>query len=344
MAQPQTAPSDQPPGLDASDAATGGGARAQSERLPTPATPSPGASSSPGPGAKAIDYRAFLATELGRRVASALAMAAVALALTLAGGWWFAGLVGAAVAVMSWEWGRLVRGGEAPQEQTATQSVSPLEPLTLVQGAACLAAVTLAAAGAAGIGLLCLVAGASLLGWLDRGRPLSAVGVAYVGLPALVLVWLRGDPALGLAAVLYLFLVVWMTDIAAYFWGRRIGGPRLAPTISPGKTWSGFLGGVTTSAVAALGFALVVPASSPAYLFLLALVLGVTAQAGDLAESALKRRSGAKDASRLIPGHGGLLDRVDGLVAAVTLAALFVILRLASGTSAGPARALLLGA
>ena len=156
-------------------------------------------------------------------------------------------------------------------------------------------------------------------------QPLSAFGAAYVGLPAFVLVWLRQDADYGLAAVLYLFLAVWVTDIAAYATGRTLGGPKLAPSISPGKTWSGLAGGVGCAGLAGAAFGACIAGGSAFRLGALAIALGIAAQLGDLYESALKRRSGLKDASGLIPGHGGVLDRVDGLVAAIALAAVIVL-------------------
>jgi phosphatidate cytidylyltransferase len=127
----------------------------------------------------------------------------------------------------------------------------------------------------------------------------------------------RGADAAGLYATLFLFAVVWTTDIAAFFVGRAIGGPKLAPSISPGKTWSGALGG---AAIAILAGTCVASAAGSALgwgaLAGLALALTVASQAGDLFESAVKRRFGAKDSSRLIPGHGGVMDRVDGLATA----------------------------
>ena len=168
---------------------------------------------------------------------------------------------------------------------------------------------------------------------------MAAVGIAYVGIPVLGLVWLRLQPAFGLAAVLFLFLAVWVTDIGAYAVGRTVGGPKLAPRISPGKTWSGLIGGVTLSGLTGAAFAAYVGEASSVRLGLVAVVLGVAAQIGDLFESALKRRSGLKDSSTIIPGHGGLLDRVDGLVAAVALVTLIAV----SQYSDAPARGLILG-
>lgn len=150
-----------------------------------------------------------------------------------------------------------------------------------------------------------------------------ALGAAAIGLGGVSLVWLRTDAHAGAANVLFLFLVVWASDIGAYMTGRALGGPRLWPAVSPNKTWAGALGGL--AAAMAIGFLAAVSLSlgQLAWAALpVAAVLGMAAQGGDLLESWLKRRFGVKDSSGLIPGHGGLLDRLDGVLAAAPLAAL----------------------
>jgi phosphatidate cytidylyltransferase len=143
-----------------------------------------------------------------------------------------------------------------------------------------------------------------------RGAIWMPAGLLYIGAGAIALVWLRSlDNG---AIVLWIFIVTWSTDILAYFTGRSLGGPKLAPSISPGKTWSGLIGGVLG---AALGGALIVHYCGLARgLVLLAPLLAIAAQCGDLFESSLKRRAGVKDSGRLLPGHGGVLDRLDGLL------------------------------
>jgi phosphatidate cytidylyltransferase len=156
-----------------------------------------------------------------------------------------------------------------------------------------------------------------------RGRVawLRVAGVPYVGLAALALVWLRFDPASGRQNVLFLVLMVWASDIGAYLVGRLAGGPKLAPSISPGKTWSGAVGGVAVAV--AVGCAM---AGGPTgSVIVVAVALSVVSQLGDLLESALKRRFGVKDSGRLIPGHGGLLDRLDGMLTAAPAAALLAV-------------------
>jgi len=148
-------------------------------------------------------------------------------------------------------------------------------------------------------------------------------GVPYIGLAALALPELRADPEAGLANTLFILAIVWGSDIGAYLVGRLVGGPRLAPAISPGKTWSGAVGGLVSAALAGLLVAACLSSGfSPSHVIGLAIVLGIISQAGDLLESALKRHFGVKDSGRIIPGHGGLLDRIDALLAVAPAAAL----------------------
>jgi phosphatidate cytidylyltransferase len=173
-----------------------------------------------------------------------------------------------------------------------------------------------------------------------RGRGTwAAVGVPYAGAMGLAPIVLRSDPEFGFIAMIFLFAVVWATDIAAYFVGRAVGGPKLAPRLSPNKTWSGSIGGLAGAVLAAL---VVLQASGSGGILaaaLVAIALSIAAQAGDLFESAVKRRFGVKDAGSLIPGHGGLMDRLDGFVAAAVLACL---IGLAHGGIDAPARGLLI--
>jgi phosphatidate cytidylyltransferase len=144
----------------------------------------------------------------------------------------------------------------------------------------------------------------------------DAPGIAYAGLSGLSLALLRGNDPSGLIAILFLFAVVWATDILAYFVGRAVGGPKLAASISPGKTRSGAIGGTVGGIAAGVLLAWATGAGNLALLGLVAFLLSVVSQAGDLFESWVKRRHGRKDSGNLIPGHGGVMDRVDGLVAA----------------------------
>jgi phosphatidate cytidylyltransferase len=163
-------------------------------------------------------------------------------------------------------------------------------------------------------------------------------GLVYAGVLLLGPILLRNDISLGFVAILFLFAIVWITDTAAYFAGRAFGGPKLWPAVSPKKTWSGAIGGTLGGVAAGL---LVVKGAGLAIapmLVLVAVGLSIVSQAGDLLESAVKRHFGAKDASQLIPGHGGLMDRLDGFLTAVAAAAMVGLLR---GGLEGPARGLL---
>lgn len=161
-------------------------------------------------------------------------------------------------------------------------------------------------------------------GW---GITWNVGGFAYALAAAASLLWLRERSDHGVALVLWVFILVWSTDIGAYFTGRTIGGPKLAPAISPGKTWAGFYGGVVAAAV--LGGAWAFYEQLPTTVLLLAPLFSVAAQGGDLFESWMKRRAGVKDSGRWLPGHGGVFDRVDGLLPVAILAANAVVAGLA---------------
>jgi phosphatidate cytidylyltransferase len=156
--------------------------------------------------------------------------------------------------------------------------------------------------------------------------PLCAAGLAYVAIAGAALIWLRDDFVAGLPNVLFLLLVVWAADIGAYLIGRWLGGPRLAPSISPGKTWSGSLGGLLAAvAVGLLCAHFMSVGAAPWRVAATAGFLGVVAQSGDLLESFVKRHLEVKDSGNLIPGHGGLFDRLDGVLAAAPVAALLAL-------------------
>jgi phosphatidate cytidylyltransferase len=144
-------------------------------------------------------------------------------------------------------------------------------------------------------------------------------GLVYALVAALSLLWMRDRANNGPALVLWVFLIVWATDVGAYFAGRAIGGPKLAPTISPNKTWAGFYGGIAAATLVGGAWALLT--GMPLVYLLLAPLLSVVAQGGDLFESWMKRRAGLKDSSNLLPGHGGVFDRLDGLLPVAVLVA-----------------------
>ncbi len=258
--------------------------------------------------------------DLVRRAASAIVLAPVVLVAVWLGGLPFAALVAIVAAIVVLEWWTVT----VPRRGGRTKTIDPSATVAAVAaGAAPLAA----AAGQPLLSAIVLVVGAALVALLHRGAlgrwiwPI--LGVAYAGLPAVALVAVRDLPG-GLWFVLMLMIVVWVTDSVAYFGGRAIGGPKLWPRVSPGKTWSGaicgLLGGVCAgAAVAAFS------GGGIAAAVVVAAVLSVVSQLGDLAESAIKRRFGVKDSGKLIPGHGGVMDRVDGLLAAALAAGLIVL-------------------
>jgi phosphatidate cytidylyltransferase len=193
-----------------------------------------------------------------------------------------------------------------------------------------LAALALAAVERVPVAVAVALLGAPLVYALARrerdGEPrFVAAGLPYIALPAIALSWLRARPDTGLLDVAWLFGVIWATDIAAYFVGRTLGGPKLAPRISPGKTWSGAVGGAVGAGVVGAGLALWA-GTAAGTVVLASLAVSVVAQGGDLAESAVKRHFGVKDSGAIIPGHGGLFDRADALLGAAPVAALALYL------------------
>jgi phosphatidate cytidylyltransferase len=183
-----------------------------------------------------------------------------------------------------------------------------------------------------------MLAGALAVAIFARPLVWAAGGVLYAAALLIPVVVLRGDARLGLVAVLFLFATVWATDVAALYSGRYFGGPKLAPRISPAKTWSGALGGTVAGIAGGIALLAVMRFEFGAVHFLIAFAVTVTAQIGDLFESWVKRQFSVKDAGGLIPGHGGLMDRLDGFIAAALAAAIFGILR--AGVTA-PAQGLL---
>ena len=246
--------------------------------------------------------------ELLPRLGSALIMAALALGTAWLGGPVFDGFWCIAAILVLWEWHGLV-------------GLARRNPSVLLGGAGLAAAAVLAGRGEPGHALLALVLAAAVTALVaDAGRrAVAAAGPLYAGVLALALPLLRHSAVDGFAIVVWLFAVVWGTDTMAFFGGRAIGGPKLAPRLSPSKTWSGFAVGVTSGAL--LGWFTAPRPAGVAFVLAAGLVGGALAQAGDLFESALKRRFGVKDAGTLIPGHGGLMDRLDGFIAASALAA-----------------------
>jgi phosphatidate cytidylyltransferase len=251
---------------------------------------------------------------LAARVVAAVVLAPIAIAIAYAGGWLWTALVTVVSIGLYVEWLGIV--GAVREMRVIAFGVAALAIGGLCLGLGRIDASLVALA----IGL-CGVAALS-----PAPRPWTATGFFYAAAAEVASVLVRLDQVWGFAALILVLLVVWATDIGGYFAGRGIGGPKLWPQVSPKKTWAGALGGFAASLAVAAGFAaLGLGKTGP--LLLLAAVLSISSQLGDLFESAVKRRFGVKDSSHIIPGHGGLMDRLDGYVAAVLLAAIFGLLR-----------------
>jgi phosphatidate cytidylyltransferase len=254
-------------------------------------------------------------SDLLPRAASAVVMVAAALTAVWIGGPLFDAFWLAAGAAVLWEW------------QTICLGERRFRPMAA--GAAALAA----AAGAASNLALEWSVAATVLGAVvaaalaPAGRRLwAASGVIYACALTVAVIFLRGSLFFGREAIIWLFAVVWTTDIMAYFGGRLVGGPKLWPRVSPSKTWSGFITGVSCGALAGLAVSPSGVATIP-WVAGLSLVTAMISQGGDLLESSIKRRFGVKDSGALIPGHGGVMDRLDGFIAAAVFAALVAFVR-----------------
>ena len=260
-------------------------------------------------------------SDLPARFAASVAMIAVALAATLLGGWPFRILVAAAAALMLLEWSDMHRVPRlwayvgmallAAALLAGSEFLYPAAEAPLIGDAETFAPNWL---GFAGLALL------SLLPGLFSRRPAMTGGFLYVGMPSLALISLSW---VGEVLVLWVFAVTWSTDILAYFAGRAIGGPKLAPRVSPNKTWAGLIGGMAGAAL--FGWAVASWFQMGALFLWLGAAMGAVAQAGDLYESWVKRRAGVKDSGRLLPGHGGVLDRLDGMLAVALVTALLLM-------------------
>ncbi|MBM3562042.1 MAG: CDP-archaeol synthase [Alphaproteobacteria bacterium] len=263
--------------------------------------------------------------DLGPRIASAIAMVAAALGTLYVGGDAFALFWLAAAFAVSWEWQNLI-GGEGRAARIAVGGAA-------VAAATAFGRASMPGAAALAIALLALASGA--LAGPER-RLWAATGVVYASAPAFAVCLLRESPDRGALAVAFLFAIVWGTDIFAYFGGRLIGGPKLWPRVSAGKTWSGTITGVVSGAL--LGLGAVYFGAGPQFaiwpVFMLGLAIAAFSQMGDLFESSVKRRFGVKDSSRLIPGHGGVMDRLDGFIFASVFAAAVGLLRGAPSVAA----------
>lgn len=251
-------------------------------------------------------------SDLAIRTVSGIALIAVALAALWGGGIWLWLLISLAAMLMLAEWGPLV---QSDPRHTRLALYTACIPLALLAPRPVAMGPSFFIAG--------LIVGASFFVTIVTRKPRLGFGIVYVAFPALALVFLRQQDN-GFWLTLWTLALVWVTDIGAYFAGRSIGGPKLAPKVSPNKTWAGLIGGVASALVLGLlfwrfaGLSLQLALASP--------ILAVIAQTGDLYESWLKRQAGVKDSGTILPGHGGVLDRLDGLVPVAPAAAALILL------------------
>ncbi len=246
---------------------------------------------------------------------------AVALSTAIIGGRPFALLWWLASVAIAWEWQRMIGGDR-------------LRLRFILAGIAVSLAASFSEVLQLRAALAALLAGAVAVAWVAEGdkRLVAAAGVPYAGALVVAVDLLRQSFPFGFESILWLFAVVWFTDVMAYVGGRLIGGPKLWPRVSPSKTWAGFLVGIGCGSLAGLAVA---PAPGRYGIYvLIGLAAGAVAQGGDLFESSLKRRFGVKDSSRLIPGHGGVMDRLDGFLAAAVFAAILGVARYGVGAPA----------
>jgi phosphatidate cytidylyltransferase len=253
------------------------------------------------------------------RIAAAAVLIPLAVAIAYAGGWLWTALVTLAASGLFVEWLAIV--GLAGSARV------------IVPGVAALAAAGLCfAIGRLDAALIVLAVGfVAVASIAPERRNWAAAGFLYAAAAEIASVLVRFDPVKGFAALMFVLLITWVTDSGGYFAGRSIGGPKLWPRVSPKKTWAGAIGGVAGSVAFAAAFS-AAGYGNLAPMLLLGTVISVISQLGDLFESALKRQFGVKDSSHIIPGHGGLLDRLDGFMAAIIAAAVIGYLRSGTGS------------
>lgn len=249
------------------------------------------------------------------RVLSALVMAPVALVLVWLGDWFFTGLAIVVGLGMNWEWDRLTGGAGRGLHVIAL-------------GAAIVGALVAFHLGQPGSAMLiALIGGAAAVLLRGAGRNWTLLGAVYIILPCIALIWLRSLPEVGLATVIWLLAVVWATDTGAYICGRLIGGPKMAPRISPNKTWAGLIGGVGAAALVGLPTYELAALQSVTFLVGAGAILAIVGQVGDVFESSIKRHFKVKDSGTIIPGHGGLFDRLDSLLFVAVVYAAMTLMR-----------------
>lgn len=277
------------------------------------------------------DARQSGLSNLQIRLISAAVLLPLVTAAIIFGHPFFTLLIAVFAGAAGWEWARIVANERAAGQVVPVPNppVGRWGPQAFLAAAVAVLAVLLAGFdGDAHQAIFPIAIGviATLLSGVFRNRGLAAwnlIGILYAAIPAMALVLIRNDPEWGMATLLWIIALVVAADTGGYIAGRSIGGPKLAPRISPNKTWAGLGGAVAGAALVGLLTAFIVNHTNVWVLVLLSAILGVIEQGGDLVESALKRHFGVKDASHIIPGHGGVLDRVDGLLA-VAVAVLII--------------------
>jgi len=258
-----------------------------------------------------------LPKNLALRILSSLAILPPAAAFLVLGGWCFSGLVALIAGCIAWEWTRIVSQNDH----------------RIVAGLAAAGCATVVGVSALALpSVVAYLAGAALvvvmLGTVVRGEPRWCwiiAGCVVACVPCLATLWLRAGEPLGLALVAWLISAVVATDVGAYIAGKKIGGARLAPRISPNKTWAGLLGGMLASAGVGWSGGIMITDADPIVLSGLGALVAMTAQMGDLLESLLKRKFGVKESGGLIPGHGGVLDRLDGHLMVISITSIVVL-------------------
>ena len=283
------------------------------------------------------------------RIMSSLVLVPVAIAAAYFGGLVFLAFWAVAALGVLWEWDTLVCGSDRNR-------VLVIGAVALFAAALLLAfdwpgtAIALIALGVFGVAISATMVVLVTFGLDELAYAVAdtmaprirgawcAAGLVYAAALLIAPVLLRNDAAFGFAAIVFLFVIVWLTDIVAYFVGRAAGGPKLMVRVSPNKTWSGAIGGTLAGVIGGVVVARLFGLGAPVAIAVVAFGLSVVSQAGDLLESAIKRQFSAKDASSLIPGHGGLMDRLDGFVTAVVAA---LAIGLIHGGGSAPARGLM---
>ncbi len=271
----------------------------------------------PGPADQASAAPPRSVGSLRLRVVSALVLAPIGLAAAWFGPPLLSLVVAIAGGLMAWEWARLCRIGKVGGNAIVAAVVAVV-----------VAAVIAATLDLPRLAVAIAVLGSAAVAVSGRGGfapVLLGCGTLWIALPSIALIWLALDRDAGRATTLWILAIVWATDIGAFVAGRSFGGPRLAPRFSPNKTWSGLVGGIVCAVAVGGVTGLLLQSDHRGPLLLLSGLLAVVAQIGDLAESIAKRHFGVKDSSGLIPGHGGLLDRLDGMLAVIPTVALLTL-------------------